>query len=174
MILVSVLILKSFALPLSLFNFCQYFQVDLVWNSQWSIPKLLYIINRYAPFVDVTLNLYRKGHSKLYYHLLDQVPLRFALQKYFPRGTFSLWGSMRWLNCRITQCRCAARSTVSSPVKINYQCFEITSWSTRAQFRWFLDFPSPKVSFFRLPLNLNDWLLLSRHDSPCICPIQWL
>ncbi|ETW77542.1 hypothetical protein HETIRDRAFT_173803 [Heterobasidion irregulare TC 32-1] len=33
-------------------------EVDLVWNSQWSIPKLLYIINRYAPFVDVTLDLY--------------------------------------------------------------------------------------------------------------------
>lgn len=33
-------------------------EVDLVWRARWTIPKTLFLITRYAPFIDMVVNLY--------------------------------------------------------------------------------------------------------------------
>jgi hypothetical protein len=32
----------------------EYGQVELIWRSKWSIPKVLYLLSRYLPLVDTT------------------------------------------------------------------------------------------------------------------------
>lgn len=31
----------------------------MVWRARWTIPKTLFLITRYAPFIDMVVNLYR-------------------------------------------------------------------------------------------------------------------
>lgn len=35
-------------------------EVSLIWGSQWTLVKVLYLLSRYMPFVDVTVVSYRK------------------------------------------------------------------------------------------------------------------
>ncbi|KAI0319444.1 hypothetical protein OF83DRAFT_790757 [Amylostereum chailletii] len=34
-------------------------EVNLIWKSRWTIPKVLYFLSRYVPFVDLSVNLYQ-------------------------------------------------------------------------------------------------------------------
>ena len=36
-------------------------EVDLVWKSEWNFMKGLYLFQRYFPFIDITLTLYRQS-----------------------------------------------------------------------------------------------------------------
>lgn len=33
-------------------------KIRLIWSTPWSVPKVLYLISRYSPFVDTILDLY--------------------------------------------------------------------------------------------------------------------
>ncbi|KAI0320415.1 hypothetical protein OF83DRAFT_1105168, partial [Amylostereum chailletii] len=33
-------------------------RVDLVWNARWTVPKALYLLSRYTPFLDLSVNLH--------------------------------------------------------------------------------------------------------------------
>ncbi|KAI0320411.1 hypothetical protein OF83DRAFT_595155 [Amylostereum chailletii] len=33
-------------------------EIELVWRARWTVPKALYILSRYTPFIDLSINLY--------------------------------------------------------------------------------------------------------------------
>ncbi|KAH8113071.1 hypothetical protein DFH11DRAFT_1602889 [Phellopilus nigrolimitatus] len=49
---------EVWSLTAPMYLILNYFQVSLVWFSRWSSVKVLYILNRYLPFVDTFLSLH--------------------------------------------------------------------------------------------------------------------
>jgi hypothetical protein len=38
-------------------------EVDLVWKSKWTFMKALYLVQRYLPFIDMGLVVYRLSNA---------------------------------------------------------------------------------------------------------------
>ena len=40
-------------------------EISLIWNAPWTIPKVLFLLSRYWPFVTLTILLYGKSSYSL-------------------------------------------------------------------------------------------------------------
>jgi hypothetical protein len=38
-------------------------EVDLVWKSKWTFMKALYLVQRYLPFIDMGIVVYRRSDA---------------------------------------------------------------------------------------------------------------
>ncbi|KAK7682860.1 hypothetical protein QCA50_014246 [Cerrena zonata] len=76
------------AAALLVYDYLLTFNVEksLIWPSRWNIMKVLFLLTRYLPFVDVTL--------VLFYQLKTNISVETCRATYFPAGWFIVLGIM--------------------------------------------------------------------------------
>ena len=47
------------------YNLTFVLEISLIWNAPWTIPKVLFLLSRYWPFVTLTILLYGKSSYSL-------------------------------------------------------------------------------------------------------------